>query len=252
MLPAQGLAEAEEAGVLRVEAGVLRFAHPLLAAEAYAEAGVDRRRAVHRTVAELVAEPEERAKHMALAAEGPDAAVAAALEQAAERARQRGAPDAAADLAERAAALTPTGDESAAMRRSLLAARYLLLAGDAGRARPMLEGLLRRARRRSDPSRGAQPARRGPPPHGRLGGRGIPVPGGTAPGTRRHPPPDRHQDRSRRRGLYHRAQLGSRRAAHLRGDGIRGGARRSSRSRRLSSATTQPGNTRRAMGSAEI
>ena len=141
----QGLAEAGEAGVLRVEAGVLRFAHPLLAAEAYAQAGVDRRRAVHRTVAELVAEPEERAKHMALAAEGPDAAVAAALEQAAERARQRGAPDAAAELTERAASLTPPDDEDAAMRRSLLAARYLLLAGDAGRARPMLEGLLQRA-----------------------------------------------------------------------------------------------------------
>ena len=150
---APGLAEAGEAGVLRVEAGVLRFAHPLLAAEAYAQAGVDRRRAVHRTVAELVAEPEERAKHMALAAEGPDAAVAAALEQAAERARQRGAPDAAAELTERAAALTPPDDDGAAVRRSLLAARYLLLAGDAGRARPMLEGLLQRAA--SGPTRAA-------------------------------------------------------------------------------------------------
>ena len=42
----KGLAEAGEAGVLLVEAGVLRFAHPLLAAEAYAQAGADRRRAV--------------------------------------------------------------------------------------------------------------------------------------------------------------------------------------------------------------
>ena len=39
------------------------------------------------------------------------------------------------------------------MRRSLLAARYLLLAGDAGRARPMLEGLLQRAA--SGPTRAA-------------------------------------------------------------------------------------------------
>ncbi len=142
---ARGLTEAGEAGVLRVEAEVLRFAHPLLAAEAYAQASVDRRRAVHRTAAELVAEPEERAKHMALAAEGPDAAVAAALEHAAERARQRGAPDAAAELAEQASALTPLGDDGAAVRRALMAARYLLIAGDAARARPMLEELLKRA-----------------------------------------------------------------------------------------------------------
>jgi DNA-binding CsgD family transcriptional regulator len=142
---ARGLAEAGEAGVLRVEAGLLRFAHPLLAAEAYAQAGVEQRRLVHRTISELVVEPEERAKHLALAAEGPDAAVADALEQAAERARQRGAPDAAAELAERAASLTPSSEDAAATRRSLTAARYLLFAGDAARARPMLEGLLEKA-----------------------------------------------------------------------------------------------------------
>jgi DNA-binding CsgD family transcriptional regulator len=142
---AAGLADAGDAGVLRVEGGLLRFAHPLLAAEAYAQAGVDRRRAAHRTIAELLAEPEERAKHLALAAAGPDATVAAALEHAAERARQRGAPDAAAELAEQAASLTPSSDDGTAMRRSLAAARYLLIAGDAARARPMLEGLLERA-----------------------------------------------------------------------------------------------------------
>jgi DNA-binding CsgD family transcriptional regulator len=142
---AQGVADAIEAGVLSAEAGLLRFAHPLLAAEAYAQASVDRRRAVHRAIAALVPEPEEQAKHMALAAEGPDATVAAALEHAAERARQRGAPDAAAELAEQASALTPPSDDDAALRRSLAAARYLLVAGDAARARPMLEGLLEQA-----------------------------------------------------------------------------------------------------------
>lgn len=144
-MAAEGLADAGAAGVLRVEGGLLRFTHPLLAAEAYAQAVVERRRAVHRGIAELVAEPEERAKHMALAADGPDSAVAEALERAAERARQRGAPDAAAELAEQASSLTPPGDEGAAVRRSLVAARYLLIAGDSARARPMLEGLLDRA-----------------------------------------------------------------------------------------------------------
>ena len=66
---AQGVADAIEAGVLRADTDLLRFAHPLLAAEAYAHAGVDRRRNAHRTIAGLVNEPEERAKHLALAAD---------------------------------------------------------------------------------------------------------------------------------------------------------------------------------------
>ena len=142
---ARGVADATDAGVLTVEADVLRFAHPLLAAEAYAQASVDRRQAAHRSIAELVIEPEEQAKHLALAADGPDGSVAAALEHAAERARQRGAPDAAAELAEQAASLTPPADHGAAVRRSLAAALYLLVAGDAARARPLLERLLERA-----------------------------------------------------------------------------------------------------------
>ncbi|HYI65759.1 MAG TPA: AAA family ATPase [Candidatus Limnocylindrales bacterium] len=141
----RGLAEANEAGVLMAEGDVLRFAHPLLAAEAYQRAETQHRRAAHRTIAALVVEPEERAKHLALAAEGPDATVAAALEHAAERARMRGAPDAAAELAEQASLLTPSSEDDAAIRRSLAAAQYLLIAGDAARARPMLERLLERA-----------------------------------------------------------------------------------------------------------
>ena len=50
----------------------------------------------------LLTDPEERARHLALAAEGPDGEVAGALEGAARYARARGAPDAAAELAEQA------------------------------------------------------------------------------------------------------------------------------------------------------
>ena len=58
-------------------------------------------------------DPEERARHLALAATGPDEAVADALEAAARRAEARGAPPAAAELYERAARLTPPDRPSA-------------------------------------------------------------------------------------------------------------------------------------------
>lgn len=141
---ASGLAEAEGANVLTVDGDQLRFTHPLLAAEAYAGQAETSRRDVHRRLAGMVSEPEEHARHLALAADGPDADVAAALEHAAEHAHDRGAPDAAADLAERAASLTPSEDAEADQRRTAAAARYRLLAGDIGRSRQLLEDALAR------------------------------------------------------------------------------------------------------------
>ena len=51
----------------------IRFAHPLLASICYEQAPVWKRRAVHRALAEVVTDSEERARHLALAADGPDA-----------------------------------------------------------------------------------------------------------------------------------------------------------------------------------
>ena len=53
--------------------------------------------------ARVIVDTEERARHLALAADGPDAEVVAELEAAAVLARERGARDAAADLSELAA-----------------------------------------------------------------------------------------------------------------------------------------------------
>ena len=103
------LAEAEDAQIVHVRDGVVRFAHPLLASGAYAATDPATRRALHAAIAERVSEPEERARHLALAATGPDEAVAGALDDAGRRAQSRGAPAAAADLFERAAQLTPAG-----------------------------------------------------------------------------------------------------------------------------------------------
>ena len=100
------------------------------------------RRALHAAIAERVGEPEERARHLALAATGPDEAVAGALEDAARRADARGAPAAAADLLERAVRLTPREHADEARRRTLDAAFCVFRSGDTRRARAMLDELV--------------------------------------------------------------------------------------------------------------
>ena len=135
-----GVREAVEAGVVDLDGDAIRFTHPLLAAELYAGLGDARRRELHRRLAGLVSEPEERARHVALTADGPDEAVAAELEVAAERAYARGAPDAAADLAEQALSLTPGLDVRS--RRLQVVARYHVRAGDLTRAGERLEEAL--------------------------------------------------------------------------------------------------------------
>ena len=112
----------------------MRFSHPLLASTVYVNAPASERRALHVRLATLTSDPEERARHLALAAEGPDPEVAAALDQAARRARVRGAPDAAADLADLACRMTGPDDVAELRRRRLDAAEYRFDAGDATRA----------------------------------------------------------------------------------------------------------------------
>ena len=133
------LEPAVAAAVIDVRDGRIHFSHPLLAAVCYSEASPRGRRVMHRKLAAAVADPEERARHLALAADAPDATVAAALEEAARRARQRGAPDAAAQLFEQAVGLTPPDRPDDVRSRTLLAAELLFVAGDTTRARRILE-----------------------------------------------------------------------------------------------------------------
>ena len=139
---AAALGPASEAEIATIVAGRIRFAHPLLAAAAYGTAQPGRRREVHAALAALVREPEERARHLALAAVAPDAEVAAALDEAARLARARGAPVAAAELLEEARALTPAGCDGEARRRAVEAANHYFEAGDARRARALLEEVI--------------------------------------------------------------------------------------------------------------
>jgi hypothetical protein len=102
---------------------------------------------VHRRLAEVVTDAEERGRHLGGAVTAPDAEVAAALDDAAAAARARGAPAAAADLAEVAVRLTPAPDEASLLRRLRAAADHQFAAGSTARARALLEQALASAPR---------------------------------------------------------------------------------------------------------
>ena len=142
---ASALAAAERAGVVELRGEDIRFNHPLLASAVYASAPAESRRRLHRQLADLADDVEERARHLALATMRPDEEVAATLDAAADRARARGAPDAAAELQERALGLTPTADVRAARRRRTRAAAHHFHAGDRPHARALLEQVLAEA-----------------------------------------------------------------------------------------------------------
>jgi DNA-binding CsgD family transcriptional regulator/Tfp pilus assembly protein PilF len=136
------LDEAVRADVISVRDGGIRFTHPLLGSGAYAAAEPSLRRELHTRAGMLVADPEERARHLALAATGPDEAVARALEDAARRAESRGAPPAAAELYELAVRLTPPGQRRDVLRRTMEAGFCTFQSGDGRRARMMLDGVV--------------------------------------------------------------------------------------------------------------
>ncbi|HEX2282005.1 MAG TPA: AAA family ATPase, partial [Thermomicrobiales bacterium] len=131
------LEAAEDSRVITIEGDRIRFAHPLLARGVYASATAAQRRSMHRRLAELVTDPEVRARHMALAATYGDPETLESLDEAAVLARARGAPVAAAELVQRAIDLG--GDTPA--RRILLAGHHFN-AGDLTRARNLLEELI--------------------------------------------------------------------------------------------------------------
>ncbi len=137
----RGLEAAVREGVVILDDSEIRFAHPLLASICYEEAPIWKRRAVHRALAGVVSDIEEQARHLALAAEGPDVVVAAALDAAAEQAAARGAPAAAAELYELAVELMPA-DPPLARQRRVRAADFYRLAGAGERAAVLLEHLL--------------------------------------------------------------------------------------------------------------
>jgi DNA-binding CsgD family transcriptional regulator len=134
------IARALDAGVLGRRRGRLEFTHPLLRAAAYEQLGSSRRRLLHRRLADRADDLEQRAYHLSLAVDEPDEAIAAVIEEGAERARRRGAPAVAAELLDHAARLTP--DDARRVQRALRAARWKGEAGDTDGLRASLEALL--------------------------------------------------------------------------------------------------------------
>ncbi len=122
------------AGLLAQDDGRLRFTHPLLAEGVLARAPAGRRRAIHRRLAAVVDDVEDRARQLALGAVLPEALPA--LEQAAIRTRARGAPGAAAELLELALGLG--GDP----RLRVAAAGHRLDAGELTRAEALLRSAI--------------------------------------------------------------------------------------------------------------
>jgi DNA-binding CsgD family transcriptional regulator len=142
---ASGLLEAEEAGVLVEDGERVRFTHPLLASAIYGAASAERRRRLHDGLAEVVVEPEERARHLALSTTEPDEAVAAELERAAVQAAARGAQAAAAELFAGACRLTPDGLSEELARRELAQATALRALGDLDASRALATDAAERA-----------------------------------------------------------------------------------------------------------
>ncbi len=127
---AQAFDPAEEAGLLVVGPTMVRFGHPLQAAAVRAGIPAGIRGRLQRSLADAVTDPDERARQLARSTVDVDAGVAEELEGAAQRQRARGAPDLAAELYARSAALTPQDDEQDRCRRLLAGARCRFDSGD--------------------------------------------------------------------------------------------------------------------------
>ncbi len=139
------LEPAEAAGLVSLGDGVVEFRHPLARAASYGDASAAQRREVHRALAGALPDrdADRRAWHLASAATGPDSAAAAALQQAADRARGRSAYATASAGFQRAARLA----EDDGLRDQLLyaAADAAWKAGAGERTTVLLDEL--RARR---------------------------------------------------------------------------------------------------------
>ena len=135
------LGPAIAAQVVERDRGAIRFTHPILSSVFYNHLGAQRR-VVHERIAAMVPDPVMRARHLALATDEPDPAVAAALDDAATIAAGRGASANAAELAEAALRLTPSDEVGERHRRALAAARAHRAAGEWTRARTIASALL--------------------------------------------------------------------------------------------------------------
>ncbi len=139
--PAVGdLVPAAEAQLIDIDGPALHFRHPLVRSAIYQAATVAERHTAHGALAEVLTDDQDRRVwHRAAAAVDRDPAIASELEEAAGRARRRGAIITAAAAFERAAALTADPDRCGSLLLSAAEA-----ASELGRSEMVLR-LLREA-----------------------------------------------------------------------------------------------------------
>ncbi len=132
-------AASADLGGLAAIGSQVEFRHPLIRSVVYQTMPLRQRRLIHRALAAAGdgSEPDRVAWHLGMAAAGPDEAVAARLEQAAGRARDRGGYAAAVMFLSRAAELS--ADECLRAGRLLAASEAALIAGQPVRAGALLE-----------------------------------------------------------------------------------------------------------------
>ncbi len=144
-LDPRGLESSEVGDLLVIEGPAVGFRHPLVRSAAYHAASPAARRAAHLALADALgvtsAVSDRRAWHRAQGAAEPEEDIAAEFEQSAMRAMRRSGYAAAAAALERAAALSPS--DEARVRRLMGAAEAFWRAGDAERARSVLDALER-------------------------------------------------------------------------------------------------------------
>ena len=139
------LDEAEERELLVVDEDLrVRFSHPLIGSAVYGRMRPRKRQALHARLAAGSGDPDVRARHLALSTDVPDAAVAALLDAAADRARRREAFELAADFAGHALRLTPPGDAADAQQRALAEIQDRGVAGEVRRALALADALVAR------------------------------------------------------------------------------------------------------------
>jgi len=130
---AAAVPEAERAGLIVTDHDTVRVRHPLVRSAVYQAATGHERRAAHGALANVLThDPDRQAWHLAAAADGPDDAVVAALQRAADRAERRGGHVAATAAYERAAELCAGEQPRAGML--FAAARNAWSSGQADRA----------------------------------------------------------------------------------------------------------------------
>jgi len=132
-------AAAADMGGLAEVGPQVEFRHPLIRSVIYYATPLRQRRLIHRALAAAGdgSETDRVAWHLGMAAAGPDEAVAAQLEHAAGRARDRGGYAATVTFLSRAADMSE--DEGQHARRLLAAAEAALTAGQPQRADALLE-----------------------------------------------------------------------------------------------------------------